>query len=587
MSKSKTQTKKSTSKTASSGPVELTLRLNAPGMDSLLRAGIGGLACVLESFENESSKRVKLPGAPWDDGPPWEVTKDSIVLKFGKPENAEEYLQRIFDYAFQIKKGEDTIDLPSTYDGKQGSLVRARLQRGLMLTFLQHGQSRKGAKADVDRSVSMNDKQFNYSVRPLTSFKHQLGYRDLVKKDGTLETKPRDIPGTLFPGAAVRHNKYGATKHEGSAAELLAAYFALIGTIPLPINRGSAVLLIPEVTDLEMFRIRRRQATPKDYNECLIGGMGDAVLGVYARLRGQEQKRALGVAAIAAYVFRPTVWASQQKSRVAGTRIEPLPASALKIFDFANGYFRPSLKSHTVKSGKGRNAKEVEQSFWSVSMVKPLIADNLANGRLWFHNFSQFFTRNDPATGKPLRSRLFFEKEGLSKMVNSDVWECEGQKALVAGVHYALYCQFGKISSEFGSNKGGMQNKFSKEFEKWRIQFVSSKTADQFRFAICDLMSRARGNKEIQENWQAVLPLLSGEHWQHGRDLALLALASYKGKGDKEIAEAENTRSRMTCDHERQGASRRFVARSTGGQHLAAHPATNSQNNSSNHSQEI
>ena len=123
-------------------------------------------------------------------------------------------------------------------------------------------------------------------------------------------------------------------------------------------------------------------------------------------------------------------------------------------------------------------------------------------------------------------------------MVNSDVWDDKGQKALVAGVHYALFCQFGRISAEFGSNKGGMQNKFQKEFEKWRIQFVSSKTADQFRFAVCDLMSRARGNKEIQENWQQVLPLLSDSSWQHGRDLALLALASYKGKGDKEAVDA-------------------------------------------------
>jgi CRISPR-associated protein Cas8a1/Csx13 len=197
------------------------------------------------------------------------------------------------------------------------------------------------------------------------------------------------------------------------------------------------------------------------------------------------------------------------------------------------------MVSTTEKIGRGKKAKKKTRYFFSHSIVKPLIADNLANRKPWFQDFASLFTRNDPANGKPLRSRLFFEKEGLFTMVNSDVWENDGQKALVAGVHYALFCQFGKISSEFGNNKGGMQNKFQKEFEKWRLQFVSSKTADQFRFAICDLMSRARGNKEIQENWQSVLPLLSGEHWQHGRDLALLALASYKGKGDKEIAAAE------------------------------------------------
>ena len=85
-----------------------------------------------------------------------------------------------------------------------------------------------------------------------------------------------------------------------------------------------------------------------------------------------------------------------------------------------------------------------------------------------------------------------------------------------------------------------MNKKFSKEFEKWRLLFVGSKTADQFRFAVCDLVSRSRGNAEIQESWQQVLPLLSDSHWQHGRDLALLALASYKGRGDKEAANSED-----------------------------------------------
>ncbi len=520
----------------STGPTELELWLHAPGMDALLRAGVGGLATVLESLEHENPRRVKMPGAPWKDKQaPWEITADRIILKFGEPKSAGEYLKRLFEYAFQIRKGEAAIDLPSTHGGDQTSVVRAQLQRGLLLTFLQHGQSRKGAKADVERTATIDDKQISYSLRPLTSYKHQSGYKDLIEKDGSLKRKALDISGTLYPGAAVRHNKFGVTKHEGTAAELLAAYFALIGTMALPINRGSAVLLVPEVQNLLSFGFGRQQITPTHYRDCLIGGVGDAVLGVYSRLRGQRVKRTLEVSAVSAFLFRPTVWASQQKSRVAAERIEPLDSDAEVVFRYAAQNFAPAMKSRTVKVGKGKNTKEKEEYFWSISMVKPLIADNLANGLPWFHDFAKFYTRNDPATGKSLRDRLFFEKEGLIKMVNSDVWDDKGEKALVTGVHYALFCQFGKISSEFGSNKGGMKNKFQKEFEKWRIQFVSSKTADQFRFAVCDLMSRARGNNEIQENWQQVLPLLSDANWQHGRDLALLALASYKGKGDKEL----------------------------------------------------
>ena len=409
-----------------------------------------------------------------------------------------------------------------------------------MLTFLQHGQSRKGAKKDVEKTLQVDNKEIRFTFRPLTSFKHQAGYTELVhKKHNTLLAKEFEIPGTLFPGAVVRHNKFGDTKHEGTAAELLAAYFALIGTMALPINRGSAVLLVPEVADLIAFSRNRLDITPTNYRDCIISGVGDAVLGVYARLRSPELKRKLDVPAVSGFLFRPTPWASQQKSRVAARRIEPLGQREQVIFDHSAECFRSRVKSHTVKIGRGKKAKEEEHSFLSHSIVKPLIADNLANRKKWFENFYSLFTRSDPATGKPLRSRLFFEKEGMSKMVTKDVWDDEGQKALVTGVHYALYCQFGKISGEFTNNPAGMRNKFQKEFEKWRIQFVSSKTADQFRFAICDLMSRARGNAEIQNNWQSVLHLLSEQHWQHGRDLALLALASYKGKGDKELVDDE------------------------------------------------
>ncbi len=541
MAKAKSEKKK----TKPEAPNRLELCLFAPGMDPLLRAGIGGLATVLLKMEGEQPSGA-LPGYPWpNDSPPWEIETDRITLKFGEPENAAEYLKRVFESAFQIKQDENAIDLPSTYDEKQTELVRARLQRGLMLTFLQHGQSRKGAKKDEERTATIDDKQFSYSIRPLTSYKHQTGYKDLVvAKTGCLNSKSVELPGTLFPGAAVRHNKFNShTKHEGTPVELLAAYFALIGTLSLPINRGSAVLLIPEVTDLVSFAENRECFTPKSYDDCLIGGVGDAVLGVYARLRSHPLKRELEVPSISAYLFRPTVWATQQKSRVATSRIEPLSPEAKRIFDFARQFFKPQLKVQNIKAsegkGKTKTIVDVGKPFFSYSIVKPLIADNLAHGNPWFENFSDLFTRNDPATGKPLRNRLFFEKKGLSKMVKSDVWTDDGQKALVVGVQFALSCQFGKISGEFSGNPSGMKNKFQREFEKWRIQFVSSKTADQFRFSVCDLMSRARGNKEIQENWQKVLPLLSESDWKHGRDLALLALASYQGKGDKEAAQPE------------------------------------------------
>jgi CRISPR-associated protein Cas8a1/Csx13 len=77
-----------------------------------------------------------------------------------------------------------------------------------------------------------------------------------------------------------------------------------------------------------------------------------------------------------------------------------------------------------------------------------------------------------------------------------------------------------------------MRNRFAGEYDRWRLAFAGAKTADQFRKALCDLFSRAGGNQVLQQRWQDVLPMLRTQNWQHARDLALLALCSYQGRGE-------------------------------------------------------
>lgn len=85
----------------------LPMQLFAPGMTVLHRAGLGGLACTLNYIKKAHSQGALLdeevPGGPWMDGrEPWDVGEQSITLRFGRPENAREYLKRLFSVAFQI-----------------------------------------------------------------------------------------------------------------------------------------------------------------------------------------------------------------------------------------------------------------------------------------------------------------------------------------------------------------------------------------------------------------------------------------------------------------------------------------------------
>lgn len=531
-----------------SPPDHLELSLSDPGMDLLLRAGIGGLATTLRWIEKSIATDVnfedEVPESWINDGVPWEVTSNKVVFRFDDPTQVDQIFKPIFQSAFGLAIGDRAIDFPATHENKQLREVRITLQRGLMLTFLQHGSSRKGDKSDIQKELPVDGKTFQFTMRCLDWYKHQDGYLDLIeKKTNTLSVKSQELPGTLYPGATVRHNGFATqTKYEATVAQLLAAYFAPIGTLALPINRGSAVLLVPDVQDLLQFADKRSRITPKKYSDCFIGGSGDAVLQLYARLRGDDQKQSLGVESITAFVFRPTAWASQQKSRVAAERIEPLDERNLTIFRHASRLFPPRQASRKVKekTGKGKSAvvTEREEPFWSDSIVRPLIADNLANRRDWYAGFSRLFVDRDPANGKPFRDRLPFERTGLIEMVKADVWDKPGQTALIHAVHHALRGRYGQIANETANQKAAMQNRFRGEYDRWRLAFAGAKTADQFRHSICDLFSRVPANKELQANWTQVLPWLDENGWQHARDLALLALASYQGKGDKDVAEA-------------------------------------------------
>ena len=68
----------------------------------------------------------------------------------------------------------------------------------------------------------------------------------------------------------------GDTGIEDPPERMLPLYFALVGCLALPVNRGVAVLLVPDVTDLTEFLYDRPAMTPTTATECQIAGAADA-----------------------------------------------------------------------------------------------------------------------------------------------------------------------------------------------------------------------------------------------------------------------------------------------------------------------
>jgi CRISPR-associated protein Cas8a1/Csx13 len=534
-----------------SPPVTLTMRLFGPGMSLLHRAGLGGLACSLKyierAYDSGDLSDDEVPGGPWTGGqPPWTIEPSSITLNFGPAEAASEFLKRLFALSFKvIDLG--VIYLPGQFTSKPSMDVLAELQNALTLTFIQHGKTRTLAKEPTVVQCDPDGdgkKMIPIEFKACTWFKHQDGWQSLIDNKGRLTTKTVEVIGPLSPGAVVRHNAFNSiTKIEDPVERALPLYFAIAGCLVLSINSGCGVLVVPEVEDLEAFSVLRPLMSPTSSRQCRITSAGDAALQAQLRLRLSKMGTQFKLPGCHAITFRPTPWASQQKSRVDTLFVPPGDETCLRQFAVAMQELQPRVVDAVRKESVGRGKNKVEtqhiEYFWSDSIVRPLVADNLARGQPWYRGFVNLMTKLDPVSKKPLRLKLVFEKEGLKAMTQKIAWQDQGESAVVSAVHESLRRRFGAIASENKGKTGTMKNRMSNEFDKWRLAFAGAKTADQFRHSLCDLFARSGMNSVLREKWESVLPWLSASQWQLTRDLALLALASYAGTGAKEIDAAE------------------------------------------------
>lgn len=234
--------------------------------------------------------------APFEgDKPPWEIDEQSVTLRFGKPENAGEYLRKLFEFAFQIRK-DGLISLPGQFQGELSAAVLADLQLGLTLTFLQHGRVRALAKEATVASYDTDGDGVPGVVvqyKKCSAFKHQKGWESLVGGSGALVSGSIAVDGPISPGSVVRHVAYtGDTGIEDPPERMLPLYFALVGCLALPVNRGVAALIVPDVTDLSEFVLDRAAMTPTTATQCQIAGAADAAFSAQVRIRRNPRRSA-------------------------------------------------------------------------------------------------------------------------------------------------------------------------------------------------------------------------------------------------------------------------------------------------------
>ncbi len=521
----------------------LAIRLHAPGMTPLLRAGAGGLAATLRFILLQAQ-----PSAPWPSnvrlGPgAARVEPTAIHLDWGS-EAPEKTLQALFRAAFRLTRPEGLIDLPGTRRPGQPPppvQVVAALQDALKQTFLQHNQTTRGGTLKT-LTFALDDQELLVRTQGYASFVHQDAWEDVLR---ALLQGTTPLAGWAYPGAAQRHIGLDVTKVEYTAEEALCACFAPAGclTYKLPQLRGGAfVTLAP--TDLVRFAEVRPALTPRRVEDVSVAGVSDAVLAVQLALKlesGGHHRELLSTAE--AVALRPLPWNQQQKVRCAVVRPGAVPDDVLDRYEAAAAVLPNRLRVLKPEVGPGRGgrkkAREAPGFFVATSALRAFLTENLAAGRPWYAGFATATTADGrfihyPRTRDNLGALLAEEKKGLIAM---HPYLEQAEQWLVQSVHIALRQRLGRIAEETRhSPLATRHNRMDGERERLRLSFAGAKTAEQVREALADLWSRAGTNRELQSHWQDILPLLRPEHWRAARDLALVALASYQGR-DAEPAE--------------------------------------------------
>jgi CRISPR-associated protein Cas8a1/Csx13 len=381
------------------------------------------------------------------------------------------------------------------------------------------------------------------AFRPCASYLHQDFWEKLIDSRGRLNTKAMEAPSAFNPGAVVRHNAFGAqTRIDETAAGVLCTCFAMVGCLSLPVNRGVGVLLAPDVTNVEAFARVRPRMTPTDRLHCRVAGPSDAVLQAETRLHGKSMMARYGLAGVYAMQLQPTQWNQKQKSRVHAAMIPPGADERIREYDVALGCLPPkvvvSVQRHRI--GRGRNARTVEEPVWfrSDSAVRPLVADNLARGEPWYRNFIHLMRDRD-ANANPLYEKVRYEREGLHSMATNPEMTREDELSFIHALHRAISMRRGRIMrntmGEQAVRRGepptqGVKNRWERFMEELRLSLINAKTESQARRAISEILARAGQipNLRDDQTLASVHALVFGKDWERARDLALLALASYK-----------------------------------------------------------
>lgn len=517
--------------------MKMTIKLNAPGMTSLHKAGLAGLYMTLRAFDETN---VKIKGLDW------QLEATGVVLSW-QDEALETAFQDLIEKSFWLDGGFIRLtgleaQKPPTTEQKY------HLYIALLNSFLQFGPHRPtGNKRPLSYEVD-NRLYWIKEFAPITKFRHREAVKDFIDTKGRFKESV-EAAGWLYPGGGQRHVAHGDTKLNESTEAALALMFAPVGVIYYLLKsrakgrKARLAVLVPEIQDLELYADIREAFAARGVLDLTASSASDAALRMVITVEGNSASNQFAELTGGSFVCRVITfgivpWNEKQKSRTYVRSVVSGQLLGLENYRIADAIFKNRWQRIQAKRDRKGNQTEPERYFVTTYSAREFIADNIAQGRAWYHDLATYMS------SKESREQLLYERKEINEMVENASYDDDSERAFISVCHESWRRRMGKLGERARKESlgdSGFKRLVRKEAERLRTALAHSKNAETLRETVVDFWARAGANEALQgEGLLRLLPLFNEKNWRKTRDLALLALISYQPQTPEE-KEALNT----------------------------------------------
>lgn len=512
----------------------LTCELQQLGMTALHRVGLAGLYMTLDAFDRDPQTKSELHST----GLTWSLQDQRVELDVA-PGREREALGKLFDSAFRIEHG--FFKLPGLERGGQPTIQQQYLlYQGLLGTFLQHGKTRSLDESNAGtRTIEIDDKVlWIKNFTPIKSYAHQTAQTDFLTGAGAFVEHVK-VVGSWYPGGVQRHPAPGFSSSclQEPARLAFCLAFAPIGAIYFQVqsrrrqDKARTALVLPPIASLARYAHLRRLVAQHGVLELTAASPTDAALRFALIAKTRDALGELMHHPIRVMAFGTVPWNKRQKTRTAAYAVTPGQLPGLRNYELASAIFQNTWQTIAARGDSKGRLKEPEHHRVRPFTAREIVADNVAAGRYWYADFAEYMR------GKVTRTSLQYERKELFQMTQQAEYDHPNERIFIETCHEAWRRRLGQLGDRARREGASFKRLAGGEYERLRSALARCKNAATLRATLTDFWARGGSLPSLQTGWSDLLPLLDEGEWRKARDLALLALASYR-PSDREEAEA-------------------------------------------------